>query len=95
MIIDEQELVKAAAAVRIKLSAEEKTRFNEQLNEWLHSFEHLNELDVSQVQPTSRGLSHSNVMRDDAVKASLPLEQVFLNAPEHEGDQFKVPAILE
>jgi aspartyl-tRNA(Asn)/glutamyl-tRNA(Gln) amidotransferase subunit C len=36
-----------------------------------------------------------NVMREDIKHTSLPLNEVFLNAPEEEEDQFKVPAVLE
>jgi aspartyl-tRNA(Asn)/glutamyl-tRNA(Gln) amidotransferase subunit C len=36
-----------------------------------------------------------NVMRDDEVKPSMPLEKGLANAPAKEGTAFKVPRIIE
>jgi len=37
----------------------------------------------------------ANVMREDVVKPSLPVEKGLANAPEKEGTAFKVPRIIE
>jgi aspartyl-tRNA(Asn)/glutamyl-tRNA(Gln) amidotransferase subunit C len=43
------------------------------------------------VPPTSHPLAVLNVFRPDEVRPSLPLEDVFANAPERDGDHFRVP----
>jgi aspartyl-tRNA(Asn)/glutamyl-tRNA(Gln) amidotransferase subunit C len=67
----------------------------EQLNHILKYAEHLNSLDPEGIEPTSHAMPLLNVMRKDKNHISLPLEKVFLNAPEEEDGQFKVPAVLE
>ena len=52
-------------------------------------------MDTDGVEPTTHVLHLSNVMREDEVRESLPIEKVLLNAPDEEDDQIKVPAVLE
>ena len=56
--------------------------------------EQLNEVDVTGVEPIAHALPLSNVLREDVVEASLPLDQVLQNAPETDGPFFKVPKII-
>ena len=84
-----------ANLARLDLSSEEKERFADQLNAILKYVEKLGELDTDGIEPTSHVLPLYNVMRDDEVKPSLPIEKVMLNAPDEEDGQFKVPAVLE
>ncbi|WP_322907797.1 Asp-tRNA(Asn)/Glu-tRNA(Gln) amidotransferase subunit GatC [Paenibacillus campi] len=84
-----------AKLARLDLSAEEKETFTAQLSAILKYAEKLNELDTDNVEPTTHVLHVSNVMRDDEVKESLPIEKVLRNAPDDEDGQFKVPAVLE
>lgn len=95
MSITVKEVEHVANLARLELTAEEKEQFAGQLNAILKYAEKLNELDTSGIQPTSHVLPLSNVMREDEVKASWPIEKVLANAPEHEDGQFKVPAVLE
>lgn len=84
-----------ANLARLELTQEEKETFTEQLNAILKYAEQLNELDTEGVVPTSHAMLLSNVMREDEVRASLPIETVLLNAPDEEDGQIKVPAVLE
>jgi aspartyl-tRNA(Asn)/glutamyl-tRNA(Gln) amidotransferase subunit C len=43
------------------------------------------------VPPTSHPLDLVNVLRPDEPRPSLSLDDVFANAPEREGDAFRVP----
>ncbi|MEI7028294.1 Asp-tRNA(Asn)/Glu-tRNA(Gln) amidotransferase subunit GatC [Paenibacillus sp. y28] len=95
MSISIQDVEKVAALARLDLTAEEKQTFTEQLNAILKYAEQLNELDTDGVEPTSHAMPMANVMREDEVRPSLPLEKVLLNAPDEEDGQFKVPAVLE
>ena len=57
--------------------------------------EKLNELDTEAIPPTAQVIELHNVMRDDEPRPSLPTEDVLANAPQREGDRFRVLAILE
>ena len=36
-----------------------------------------------------------NVLRDESVEPSLPVDEALRNAPERDGDRFRVPRIAE
>ncbi|WP_308860308.1 Asp-tRNA(Asn)/Glu-tRNA(Gln) amidotransferase subunit GatC [Paenibacillus radicibacter] len=95
MSITLKDVEHVAKLARLDLTDEEKDQFTDQLNAILKYAEQLGELDTTGVQPTSHAMILNNVMREDEVKPSLPIEKVMLNAPEEEEGQFKVPAVLE
>ncbi|GAB2670943.1 Asp-tRNA(Asn)/Glu-tRNA(Gln) amidotransferase subunit GatC [Paenibacillus thermoaerophilus] len=95
MSISVQDVEHVAKLARLKLSDQEKEQFTVQLNAILKYAEKLNELDTEGVPPTSHVIPIANVMREDVVRESLPLDKVMRNAPEEEDGQFKVPAVLE
>ena len=45
--------------------------------------------------PTASPIPHANVFREDVPEPSLPVEEALRNAPEREGDRFRVPRITE
>ncbi|MBD2864347.1 MULTISPECIES: Asp-tRNA(Asn)/Glu-tRNA(Gln) amidotransferase subunit GatC [Paenibacillus] len=84
-----------AKLARLQLSEADTERFTDQLNAILKYAEKLNELDTDHVEPTSHPMPLVNVMREDNVRPSWPIESVLKNAPDEEDGQFKVPAVLE
>ena len=84
-----------AELAKLGLTEEEKCTFQEQLSAILEYFEKLQEVDTSAIPPTATVLPLHNVMREDEVRPSLPPELILANAPEREGDFFKVQAVLE
>ena len=95
MSITIKDVEHVANLARLDLSDAEKEQFAGQLSAILKYAEKLNELNTDGIEPTSHVLPLANVMRDDAVKPSWPIEKALRNAPEQEDDQFKVPAVLE
>jgi len=95
MSITLKDVEHVAKLARLDLNEDEKSRFTEQLNNILQYAEQLNALDTDGVAPTSHPMPLVNVMREDEVRPSLPLEKVFRNAPDEEDGQFRVPAVLE
>ncbi|MFD0960534.1 Asp-tRNA(Asn)/Glu-tRNA(Gln) amidotransferase subunit GatC [Paenibacillus chungangensis] len=95
MSITLKDVEHVANLARLELSDAEKEQFTGQLNAILKYAEKLNELDTDNVEPTSHVLNVTNVMREDVVKPSLPIEKVLQNAPDEEDGQIKVPAVLE
>lgn len=95
MSITVQDVEHVAKLARLTLTEEEKAAFTSQLNAILNYANKLDELDTEHVEPTSHVLPITNVLRDDVNRPSIPLEKVLLNAPDEEGGQIKVPAVLE
>jgi aspartyl-tRNA(Asn)/glutamyl-tRNA(Gln) amidotransferase subunit C len=91
--LDEVEHV--ARLARLWLSADEKERMRRQLDVILAYVAKLEAVDTSGVAPTSHVLPLVNVMREDEVRPSYPADAMLANAPEPEGDLFRVPKILE
>lgn len=79
-----------ADLARLGLTLEEKERMRQQLSSILEHIAMLNELDTSAIPPTAQVITLTNVMRDDVVCPSLPVEAVLANAPRRSGDFFEV-----
>ncbi|MCL5056960.1 MAG: Asp-tRNA(Asn)/Glu-tRNA(Gln) amidotransferase subunit GatC [Actinobacteria bacterium] len=79
---------------RLDLSAEEKKLYGDQLSKILEYAKMLDELDTGDVPPTAHVLPLKNVYREDRVGDHLPLEKAMQNAPERDGNFFKVPRIV-
>ena len=84
-----------ADLARIQLSPEEEARARTELGSIVGYVGQLNELDTSGIEPRHHVLDLRNVMREDEVQASLPVEEALRNAPQHKGDFFVVPRVIE
>lgn len=84
-----------AELARLALTDEEKLLYREQLSAILDYAALLQKIDTSAIPPTATVLPLRNVMRDDVVAPSMPVEDVLANAPDAENDCFRVTAILE
>ena len=93
-MIDREQVHKVALLARLELSPEEEAQFTTQLGSILDYFAQLSELDVTDVQPTTRAIDVSNVTRSDDLQPYGEREAMLTNAPDQEGDFFKVPQIL-
>jgi aspartyl-tRNA(Asn)/glutamyl-tRNA(Gln) amidotransferase subunit C len=91
MSISREDVLHVAALARLELGEDEIERLTEQLNDILAAVGKVSELDLSDVPPTSHPLAVVNVFRPDQPLPSLPLEDVFANAPDRDGDHFRVP----
>mgnify|MGYP001489678598 CR=1 FL=1 len=79
---------------RLALDETQSRKFAGQLETILGYVDKLGALDVSGVEPMAHALPIHNVLREDAIEPSLPLEKVLQNAPEVEGPFFKVPKVI-
>jgi aspartyl-tRNA(Asn)/glutamyl-tRNA(Gln) amidotransferase subunit C len=94
-MIAREDVEHVAELARLELTAAEKEQFISQLNNILTYIEKLNELDTTDVEPTSHVIPMSNVFRDDEVRPSLDRAKVLRNAPQESHFFFKVPRIIE
>jgi aspartyl-tRNA(Asn)/glutamyl-tRNA(Gln) amidotransferase subunit C len=83
-----------AHLARLGLSEEELDRLQGELNHILDQYASLARLDTDAIPPTAQTIELENILRDDMVTPSLPVEAVLANAPETEGDFLVVPAII-
>jgi aspartyl-tRNA(Asn)/glutamyl-tRNA(Gln) amidotransferase subunit C len=93
--IDAAAVRKVAKLSRLELSDAEVEEFTGQLSAILDYVAKMNELDTEGVEPLAHCLPVSNVFRADCVKESLGTEETLANAPERDGEFFKVPKILD
>ena len=86
---------KVARLSRLDLTDEEIKEFTGQLGTILHYVDKMSELDTDDVEPLAHCLPICNCLRDDQIKDSIGPDAVLANAPQRDGDYFKVPKILE
>ena len=88
--IDTQKIAKLA---RLKLTEIESDKLDGYLEQVVDYIDQLNQLDTSNVQPTSHVLPVHNVFRDD--KASKPKNIDYLTgAPSNNKGHYEVPKII-
>jgi aspartyl-tRNA(Asn)/glutamyl-tRNA(Gln) amidotransferase subunit C len=91
MAISREQLLHVAHLARLELREDEVERLEGQLNDILEAVSKVSELDLSEVPPTSHPLDAVNVWEEDTARPCLSVEDALANAPERDGDFFKVP----
>ena len=93
MAISRDEVLHVARLARLALTDEEVEQLTKELGAILDAVSVVGELDLADVPPTSHPLDLVNVWDEDEPRASLALGDVFANAPERDGDLFRVPPV--
>ena len=94
MTIDREEVRKVAKLARLSITEAEEEAFTTQLNDILGYFEQLNELDTTDIPPTTRAIETSNITRADKLAPFPYKEELLQAAPEQQGEFFRVPKII-
>ncbi len=79
---------------RIELTEDEVRMFKDQLAAILTYVDKLGELDTEGVEPMTHALELNNVFGDDEVGESLAPDEALANAPQRDGNFFKVPKVI-
>lgn len=95
MNITEDAVLHVAKLARLAVSEEEAHHLAPQLSDIISYAEQLQRVDLSDVVPTSHALQLTNVLRPDTPRPGLTREQALANAPDSDGQQVRVPAVLE
>jgi len=95
MKLTREDVLHIALLARLGLTDTEVERFREQLSNILENFEILQQVDTTDIPPTAQSIDLQNIVRDDEVAKSLPPSQILANAPQKEGNFFRVRAVLE
>ncbi len=79
---------------RIELTDEQVEMFSRQLGDILGYFDKLQELDTENVDPMPHAVEILNVFGGDSPSESLSPEDALSNAPQRDGNFFKVPKVI-
>lgn len=95
MTLSREEVLHIALLARVGVTDADVEKMREQLSNILENFEALQNVDTTSVPPTAQAIALQNVCRPDEVFPDLPEDEVLANAPQREGDFFRVRAVLE
>lgn len=93
--ISKEEVKHVAHLARLAITEEEAEMFADQLAAITKFADELNELDTTDVAPTTHVLPLVNVLREDKSVPGLEREKMMKNVKEEEAGQVKVPTIIE
>lgn len=93
--ITKDQVKHVANLARLAISDQEAEMFTEHLSSIIAYAEQLNELDTTNVEPTTHVLDLKNVLRKDEPKTTITQEEALKNAPDKQDGHFRVPSILE
>jgi aspartyl-tRNA(Asn)/glutamyl-tRNA(Gln) amidotransferase subunit C len=85
---------KIAYLARLKLSGEETESLTVQLGSILEYIQKLNEVDTTNVEPTSFMAPAHDPLRDDENAESLNQEQILQNGPSVKKSHFAIPKVI-
>ena len=91
--LSREDVVHVAHLARLDLSDEEVELFTEQLRTVLSHAADVASLDLSHLEPSSRPIALTNVLRADEPRPSLDRDEVLAVAPAVEDHRFRVPRI--
>src|SRR6476660_3193392 len=106
MRITEKDVTYVADLANLELTEQERQRMLKDLNSILDYIDRLNQLDTANVPPmaqiTAQPGQRENARADEPIAArddvpvpSLPPAEAMQNAPETDGEFFKVPKVIE
>ncbi len=96
MAISREDVEHVARLARLDLTDEEVDTFREQLSAVLERAQRIQSLDeLDDLPPTAHPIAMRNVLRPDEVRPPSEPEAILDNAPEREGELFRVPRIIE
>jgi aspartyl-tRNA(Asn)/glutamyl-tRNA(Gln) amidotransferase subunit C len=95
MELQKKEVEQVARLACLSLTNEEIGIFQKQLSEILTYIGKLNELDTSDIKPTSHVMEIHNVFREDTARPGLTRDEALSTAPDRANGFFKVPKIIE
>ncbi|HUV94895.1 MAG TPA: Asp-tRNA(Asn)/Glu-tRNA(Gln) amidotransferase subunit GatC [Anaerolineae bacterium] len=95
MRLSREQVQHIAELAKLGITEEEAELFAGQLSEILEYAQMLNQLDTSAIPPTAQAIPMRSVTRRDEVQPSLSPDKILANAPQRQGNCFKVKLILD
>jgi aspartyl-tRNA(Asn)/glutamyl-tRNA(Gln) amidotransferase subunit C len=94
MSLSRADVDRVSLLARLRLSDAELDCFARQLTRVVDYFRQLDELDTSQVQPMAHAIELHNIFAADQLEPSLDRDLALANAPNHDQECYRVPAVL-
>jgi len=95
MPVSRDDVRSIATLARLDFSEEEEASIEQDLNQILDHVSDLDSVDTSGVEPMTHVLDLSNRARPDSTEARISREDAFRNAPDTDGEHFRVPKVIE
>lgn len=95
MLVSIEDVRYIASLARLRFDDSEERVLAEQMSQILGYMDKLRELDTSNVEPMTHVLELSNVFRDDIVKNRMTAGEALQNAPDSDGQFFRVPKVID
>ena len=93
--ITEKDVEYVAQLAQLRLDDATKARLVREMGDILAYMDQLNALDTENVEPMMHAMEMTNVFREDEIGESISREAALKNAPNHDGEYFLVPKILD
>ena len=87
--------MKMAKLARLNIKEDEKEQLMADFTQILDWVEKLKEIDTEDVEPLVHMSEEINRLREDEVKNQLTQEQALSNAPDADGQFFRVPKVIK
>ena len=94
MEVNDLLIEKLATLSRLSFTDQEKTEIRTDLQQMISFIEKLKEVNTEGVQPLLHMSDNVNILRDDVVQGSISREQGLKNAPDADGQFFKVHKVI-
>ncbi len=94
MPIDITTIKKVAHLARLELTAEEENQLSVDIEQILAWIDQLEEVDTAGVEPVIHMHDNVNAFRDDSARDDLTRSEGLRNAPQKEGEYFKVVKVI-
>lgn len=95
MKVDKEKLHKVAHLARLNIKPEEEEQLIKDMGEILEWVDKLSEVDTEGVEPLTHMTQEVNVLRADKAEKTIEREAALKNAPDQDGQFFKVPKVLK
>ena len=93
-MISNDDVRKVARLANLDLPENQITTYTTQLERILDYVDQLQRIDTQGVPPTARAVEVTNVTRDDSIISTTSREELLNQAPQREGDFYRVPRII-
>ena len=95
MKVDKETLEKVAHLARLQIKPEEEDQLLKDMGEILNWVDKLSEVDTEGVEPLTYMTQEVNVLRADKAKKTIEHADALKNAPDQNGQFFKVPKVMK
>jgi aspartyl-tRNA(Asn)/glutamyl-tRNA(Gln) amidotransferase subunit C len=95
MQIDHTLISRLEKLARLQLEDPEREQLSGDLQRILDMVDQLRELDTTGVEPLIWLNENENALRDDVIAGQVSQKQALENAPQQDGQFFKVPKVIE